>query len=428
MSRSVNIVTLGCSKNLVDSENLFGQLNAVGYKVSHDSELSAFDTVVINTCGFIGDAKEESVNTILQYLQLKKEGQVKQVFVTGCLIQRYKEDMQKELPEVDGFYGLAELPGLLESLQATSPFDYVSQRMITTPSHYAYVKIAEGCNHTCSYCAIPLIRGKYISRPIEEIVKEVEHLTHKGVKEIILIAQDLTFYGLDIYKERSIAKLVEALVPIEKLQWIRLQYAYPSGFPFNLLGVMKKYKKVCNYLDVSFQHINNRILNDMDRHFGREESYEFIRNLRRDLPDIVLRTSIIVGFPGETRKEFEELKQFVKDVRFERLGVFTYSHEEDTPAFKFKDSVSEKTKQARKEELMLLQQTISAELNTERIGQMYQVIIDRKEGEYYIGRTEFDSPEVDNEVLIKAAYLKVGEFYQVKITDANEFDLLAEII
>ena len=426
----INIITLGCYKNLVDSEGLLGQLKAHGFEVLHESNENNYDTVIINTCGFIGDAKEESINTILQFAKARKKGIIQNLFVMGCLSERYKEDLKNEIPEVDQFFGINQFNEILTKLKSKKQFSITGGRIITTPSHYAYLKIADGCNNKCSFCAIPIIRGKHVSRSIEDIVKEANYLADKGVKEIILIAQDLTYYGIDNYKKRNITRLVEELLKIKKIEWIRLQYAYPTNFPMDLLDIMKHSPNVCKYLDISFQHVSDRILKSMKRRFTQKDSYDFIEKIREKIPGIALRTSLIVGYPGETEKEFNELISFIQTVRFDRLGVFKYSHEEDTEAFSLKDNISEKKKQERMEELMKIQQQISGELNTLKINKTLKIIIDRKEGEYYIGRTEFDSPEVDNEVLIKANEQKliIGNFYNIKIESTDDFDLYGKIV
>ena len=426
----INIITLGCYKNLVDSEGLLGQLKAHGFEVLHESNENNYDTVIINTCGFIGDAKEESIQTILQFAKAKKQGLIKKIFVVGCLTERYKEELKKEIPEADYFLGINKTEEILKILKSKDHSLLTGERIITTPSHYAYLKIADGCNNKCSFCAIPIIRGKHISRSIEDIVKEANYLADKGVKEIILIAQDLTYYGIDNYKKRSITRLVEELLKIKKIEWIRLQYAYPTDFPMDLLDVMKQSTHICKYLDISFQHVSDRILKSMKRRFTQKESYDFIEKIRDKIPSIALRTSLIVGYPGETEKEFNELISFIKTIRFDRLGVFKYSHEEGTEAFSLKDNISEKKKQERMDELMKIQQSISGELNSLKINKTLKTIIDRKEGEYYVGRTEFDSPEVDNEVLIKTNEQKIiiGNVYKVKIESADDFDLYGKIV
>jgi ribosomal protein S12 methylthiotransferase len=423
----INVVTLGCSKNVYDSEVLMGQLKASGKDVVHEEE---GNIVVINTCGFINNAKEESVNTILEYVQKKEEGTVDKVFVTGCLSERYKPDLQKEIPNVDEYFGTTELPSLLKSLGADYKHELIGERLTTTPKNYAYLKIAEGCDRPCSFCAIPLMRGKHRSTPIEEVVIEAEKLAAKGVKELILIAQDLTYYGLDLYKKRNLAELLEALVKVEGIEWIRLHYAFPTGFPMDVLDVMNREPKICNYLDIPLQHISDSILKSMRRGTTKEKTTKLLTDFRAAVPDMTIRTTLIVGYPGETEEDYQTLKQWVQDMRFERLGCFTYSHEENTHAFNLEDDVSEDVKQERANEIMEIQSQISWELNQKKIGKTFKVVIDRKEGNYFVGRTEFDSPDVDNEVLIDATktYLKTGEFTTVKITDAADFDLYAEVV
>ncbi len=423
----INVVTLGCSKNVYDSEVLMGQLKANGKEVVHEEE---GNIVVINTCGFINNAKEESVNTILEYVQKKEEGEVDKVFVTGCLSERYKPDLQKEIPNVDQYFGTTELPGLLKVLGADYKHELIGERLTTTPKNYAYLKIAEGCDRPCSFCAIPIMRGKHRSTPIEDIVIEAEKLAANGVKELILIAQDLTYYGLDIYKKRNLAELLQTLVKVEGIEWIRLHYAFPTGFPIDVLEVMKKEPKVCNYIDIPLQHISDTILKSMRRGTTKEKTTKLLRNFREAVPEMTIRTTLIVGYPGETEKDFQELKNWVSDMRFERLGCFTYSHEENTHAFNLVDDVPEDVKQERANIIMELQSQISWELNQQKVGKEFKVVIDRKEGDYFVGRTEFDSPDVDNEVHIDATktYLKTGEFTTVKITEAADFDLYGEVI
>ncbi|WP_223552060.1 30S ribosomal protein S12 methylthiotransferase RimO [Aestuariivivens sp. NBU2969] len=423
----INVVTLGCSKNVYDSEVLMGQLKASGKEVVHEQE---GNVVVINTCGFINNAKEESVNTILEYVQKKEEGEIDKVFVTGCLSERYKPDLQKEIPNVDQYFGTTELPGLLKVLGADYKHELIGERLTTTPKNYAYLKIAEGCDRPCSFCAIPLMRGKHRSTPIEEVIIEAEKLAAKGVKELILIAQDLTYYGLDLYKKRNLAELLEALVKVEGIEWIRLHYAFPTGFPVDVLEVMNREPKICRYLDIPLQHISDNILKSMRRGTTKEKTTRLLRQFREMVPNIAIRTTLIVGYPGETDEDFQILKQWVKDMRFERLGCFTYSHEENTHAFTLKDDVPEEVKQERANEIMEIQSQISWELNQQKIGKTFKIIIDRMEGGYFVGRTESDSPDVDNEVLIDASktYLKTSEFYDVRITDAGDFDLYAEVI
>ncbi|SHI60141.1 30S ribosomal protein S12 methylthiotransferase RimO [Algibacter luteus] len=423
----INVVTLGCSKNVYDSEVLMGQLKASGKDVVHEEE---GNIVVINTCGFINNAKEESVNTILEYMQKKEVGDVDKVFVTGCLSERYKPDLQKEIPNVDQYFGTTELPGLLKALGADYKHELIGERLTTTPKNYAYLKIAEGCDRPCSFCAIPIMRGKHKSTPIEEIVIEAEKLAANGVKELILIAQDLTYYGLDLYKKRNLAELLEALVKVEGVEWIRLHYAFPTGFPLDVLDVMNREPKICNYLDIPLQHISDDILKSMRRGTTKEKTTKLISQFREAVPEMTIRTTLIVGYPGETEAHFQELKQWVKDMRFERLGCFTYSHEENTHAYNLEDDVPEEVKIERANQIMEIQSQISWELNQQKIGKTFKVVIDRKEGNYFIGRTEFDSPDVDNEVLIDATktYLKTGEFARVKIIEAEDFDLYAEVV
>jgi ribosomal protein S12 methylthiotransferase len=423
----INVVTLGCSKNVYDSEVLMGQLRANNKEVVHEEE---GNIVVINTCGFINNAKEESVNTILEYVQKKEEGDVDKVFVTGCLSERYKPDLEKEIPSVDEYFGTTELPNLLKALGADYKHELIGERLTTTPKNYAYLKIAEGCDRPCSFCAIPLMRGKHRSTPIEELVTEAEKLAANGVKELILIAQDLTYYGLDLYKKRNLAELLRALVKVEGVEWIRLHYAFPTGFPMDVLEVMNQEPKVCNYLDIPLQHISDHLLKSMRRGTTKEKTTNLINKFRQLVPEMTIRTTLIVGYPGETEEDFQELKQWVSDMRFERLGCFTYSHEENTHAYNLEDDVPEDVKQERANEIMEIQSQISWELNQEKIGQEFKVVIDRKEGNYFIGRTEFDSPDVDNEVLIDATktYLKTGEFVKIKITDAADFDLYGEVL
>lgn len=426
--KTINIITLGCSKNLVDSEVLMAQLGS-DYTISHNSEENA-DIQVVNTCGFIGDAKEESIDTILQLTQAKRLGLTSKVYVTGCLSQRYKDDLKKEIPDVDGFFGVNDLPQILTSLDVDFKKELLGERLVTTPKHFAYLKISEGCDRNCSFCAIPLIRGKHLSKPIEDLVKEAEFLAKKGVKELILIAQDLTYYGIDIYKKRRIAELVNQLSKINGIEWIRLHYAYPAGFPLDLIEEIKNNPKVCNYLDIPLQHISNKILTSMRRAHDKETTINLVEKFRESLPDASLRTTLIVGYPGETEDDFNELYDFVEKYKFDRLGVFQYSEEEDTAAYKLKDDVPEQTKQDRADKLMMLQQQLSLEKNQGKVGQTLKVLIDRQENGYYVGRTEFDSPEVDNEVLISEANtnLILGEFCTVKINKADFFDLYAQLV
>ncbi|WP_297512318.1 30S ribosomal protein S12 methylthiotransferase RimO [Flavobacterium sp.] len=421
----INVITLGCSKNTYDSEVLMGQLKASGKAVVHEQE---GNIVVINTCGFIDNAKEESVNTILEYADKKERGIVDKVFVTGCLSERYRPDLEKEIPNVDQYFGTTELPLLLKALGADYKHELLGERLTTTPKNYAYLKIAEGCDRPCSFCAIPLMRGKHVSQPIEKLIKEAEGLARNGVKELILIAQDLTYYGLDLYKKRNLAELLEALVKVEGIEWIRLHYAFPTGFPMDVLDLMKKEPKICNYIDIPLQHISDSILKSMKRGTTYEKTTRLLHEFRERVPGMAIRTTLIVGYPGETEDDFQILKQWVQEMRFDRLGCFTYSHEENTGAYALEDNVPESVKIQRQQEIMDIQSQISWDLNQERIGQIYKCVIDRKEGNYFVGRTEFDSPDVDNEVLIDASqhYLKTGEFVTLKITDATEFDLYGE--
>jgi len=423
----INVVTLGCSKNVYDSEVLMGQLKANNKEVVHEDE---GNIVVINTCGFIANAKEESINTILDYVQKKQDGTVDKVFVTGCLSERYKPDLQKEIPDVDQYFGTTELPSLLKALEADYRHELIGERLTTTPKNYAYLKIAEGCDRPCSFCAIPLMRGKHKSTPIEELVIEAEKLAANGVKEIILIAQDLTYYGLDIYKKRNLAELLKELIKVEGIDWIRLHYAFPTGFPLDVLEVMRNESKVCNYIDIPLQHISDSVLKSMKRGFGKEKINRLLKDFRERVPGMAIRTTLIVGYPGETEENFQELKQWVSDMRFERLGCFTYSHEENTTAYLLEDDVPEEVKMQRANEIMEIQSQISWELNQEKIDKEFKVIIDRKEGNYFVGRTQFDSPDVDNEVLINAkkSYIRSGDFATVKIISAEDFDLYAEVI
>lgn len=423
----INVVTLGCSKNVYDSEVLMGQLKANGKAVAHEDE---GNIVVINTCGFIDNAKEESVNTILDFVQKKEAGDIDKVFVTGCLSERYKPDLVKEIPNVDQYFGTTELPQLLKALGADYKHELIGERLTTTPKNYAYLKIAEGCDRPCSFCAIPLMRGKHRSTPIEDLVVEAEKLAANGVKELILIAQDLTYYGLDLYKKRNLSELLKALVKVEGIEWIRLHYAFPTGFPMDVLEVMKNEPKICNYLDIPLQHISDKILKSMRRGTTQAKTTKLLQQFREAVPNMAIRTTLIVGYPGETEEDFQTLKQWVEAMRFERLGCFTYSHEENTHAYNLEDDVPQEIKQARANEIMELQSQISWELNQAKIGQTLRVIIDRKEGQYFVGRTEFDSPDVDNEVLIDATkvYLKTGEYTTVTITDAADFDLYAEVV
>ncbi|WP_339839729.1 30S ribosomal protein S12 methylthiotransferase RimO [uncultured Flavobacterium sp.] len=426
----INVITLGCSKNVYDSEVLMGQLKANGKEVTHEAKEDEGNIIVINTCGFIDNAKEESVNMILEYADKKERGLVDKVFVTGCLSERYKPDLEKEIPNIDQFFGTTELPLLLKALGADYKHELIGERLTTTPKNYAYLKIAEGCDRPCSFCAIPLMRGKHVSTPIEHLVIEAEKLAKNGVKELILIAQDLTYYGLDIYKKRNLAELLENLVKVEGIEWIRLHYAFPTGFPMEVLELMKREPKICNYIDIPLQHISDSVLKSMRRGTTYEKTTNLLKDFRKAVPEMAIRTTLIVGYPGETEEDFRILKNWVEEMRFERLGCFTYSHEENTHAYNLVDDVPEDVKQARSLKIMDIQAQISWDLNQEKIGQTFKCVIDRKEGQHFIGRTEFDSPDVDNEVLIDASkfYLKTGDFVMLKITDATEFDLYAEPI
>ena len=421
----INVVTLGCSKNVYDSEVLMGQLKANGKEVVHEDENDDGNIVVINTCGFIGKAKEESVNTILHYVNKKEEGTVDKVFVSGCLSERYKPDLEKEISDVDQYFGTHDLPNLLKALGADYKHELVGERLTTTPKHYAYLKIAEGCDRPCSFCAIPLMRGKHLSTPIENLVIEATKLAEKGIKELILIAQDLTYYGLDIYKKRALADLLQALVKIDGIEWIRLHYAFPTGFPLDVLEVMKNEPKVCNYLDIPLQHINTEILKSMRRGTTHKKTTNLIAQFREAVPHMAIRTTLIVGYPGETEAQFQELKDWVTAMRFERLGAFAYSHEENTHAATLDDNVPEEVKEKRVAEIMDIQGQISFELNQEKVGKTFACIFDRKEGNYFLGRTEFDSPDVDNEVVVDARehYVQIGKFVHIKMTSAGDFDL-----
>lgn len=422
---TINVVTLGCSKNVYDSEVLMGQLKADGKNVVHEQE---GNIVVINTCGFINNAKEESINTILEYVQQKEAGLIDKVFVMGCLSERYKPDLEKEIPDVDQYFGTSELPALLKVLGADYKHELIGERLTTTPKNYAYLKISEGCDRPCSFCAIPLMRGAHISTPIEALVTEAEKLAAKGVKELILIAQDITYYGLDLYKKRALADLLRALVKVEGIEWIRIHYAFPTGFPMDVIEVMKEEPKICNYLDIPLQHISDPILASMKRGTTQEKTTKLLKKFREAMPEMAIRTTLIVGYPGETQADFEALKSFVKEMRFDRLGCFTYSHEENTTAYDLEDDVPEEVKLARANEIMEIQSQISWELNQEKIGKTFRCLIDRKEGNYFVGRTEYDSPDVDNEVLIDAKkhYVKIGDFVEVKIIDATDYDLYGE--
>ncbi|MCT7905032.1 Ribosomal protein S12 methylthiotransferase RimO [Candidatus Ornithobacterium hominis] len=425
--KKINIVTLGCSKNIYDSEVLMGQLKANGKEVAHEKK---GEIVVINTCGFIENAKEESINTILNFVEQKEKGLVEKVFVTGCLSERYKPELEKEIPNVNQYFGTRDLPLLLKALGADYKHELVGERLTTTPRHYAYLKIAEGCDRPCSFCAIPLMRGAHRSTPVEDLVKEAEKLAAKGTKELILIAQDLTYYGLDIYGKRALADLLKALVQVNGIEWIRLHYAFPTGFPEDVLDVIKNESKVCNYIDIPLQHISTKILKSMRRGTTKEKTNALLEQFREKVPNMAIRTTLICGYPGETEEDFQELKEWVKLQRFDRLGCFTYSHEENTHAFHLCDDIPQEVKERRVEEIMEIQSQISYELNQAKIGSKMKVLIDRKEGDYFVGRTEFDSPDVDNEVLIPAqeVYLSPGEFVEVEIEEASEFDLIGKMI
>lgn len=427
----VDIITMGCSKNLVDSEHLMRQLQECGYEVTHDCEEPSGAIAVINTCGFIGDAKEESINMILEFCERKEQGDLERLYVMGCLSERYLDELREEISQVDHFYGKFNWNELLADLKEEYKPQIANERIITTPEHYAFLKISEGCNRRCAYCAIPIITGSHVSRPMEEILDEVRYLVSQGVKEFQIIAQELTYYGVDLYKKQSIAELVEKISDIQGVEWIRLHYAYPSNFPYDLLRVMRERDNVCKYLDIALQHVSTKILKKMLRHVTKEDTYALVERMRSEVPGICLRTTMMVGFPGETEKEFEELVEFVKWAKFDRLGAFSYSEEDGTyAALNYRDSVSRKKKQERLDRLMDIQQRISSKLNYEKVGKIYKTIIDRIEGEYYIGRTEFDSPDVDTEVLVplSGGELQIGTFYNVRIDDATEFDLMGKVV
>jgi ribosomal protein S12 methylthiotransferase len=426
----VNVITLGCSKNLVDSEVLMGQLKANKFDVEHEGESDDHQIVIINTCGFVDNAKQESIDTILRYVEAKKQGAVEKVYVTGCLSERYKKDLEVEIPEVDAYFGTRELPKILKTLKADYKQELVGERLLTTPQHFAYFKISEGCDRPCSFCAIPLMRGTHVSVPIEELVSRAKSLAAKGTRELLMIAQDLTYYGLDIYKKRELAHLISKVSEVEGIDWIRLHYAFPSGFPMEVLDVMKEKANVCKYLDMPLQHITDNMLSSMRRGITKQKTIDLVNKIRDKVPGIALRTTLIAGYPGETEKDHEEMLRWVEETRFERLGIFTYSHEENTHAHLLKDDVSEKVKRKRADAVMAVQQEISMQLNQQKVGQDFKVLIDRKEGEYYVGRTEFDSPDVDNEVLIKAdseTYLRIGDFTDVNIYEASDFDLYGKV-
>jgi ribosomal protein S12 methylthiotransferase len=427
--KKVNIITMGCSKNLVDSESLMRQLEYHGFQVVHDSNKHS-DIVIINTCGFINDAKKESIETILQFEGLRENNKIDKLFVFGCLSERYKEELEKEIPLVDKFFGVNSLKELIEETGAHYKEELLGERFLTTPNHYAYLKISEGCDRTCSFCAIPLIKGKHKSRPIEELIKEAEFLIQKGVKEIILIAQDLSYYGIDIYKEYKLAELIDRLSDLKGLKWLRLHYTFPAKFPMDVLEVMKAKSNICKYMDIPVQHISDKLLKMMRRGITKQQTYDLISHFRKEIPEMALRTTLLVGNPGETDEDFNELVEFVRFAKFERLGVFTYSEEENTySAINYKDDIPFSIKQSRMEEIMEVQREVSNDLNKNRIGALYEVLIERVEGDYYVGRTQFDSPDVDNEVIVKSKKkkLRIGSFYQVKITDSDDFDLTGEL-
>ena len=429
--KKINIITLGCSKNTVDSENIAGHLQKAGFAVNFDNNRNTADIVIINTCGFIGDAKEESISVILEYAELKKtKKNPKKIVVCGCLSQRYAEELRAEIPEVDAFYGVNDWEKLIKDIsQEALSEPFTAQRVLSTPQHYAFLKIAEGCNRRCSYCAIPLIRGKFVSRPIEELVEEAKTLVKQGAKELLIIAQDTTYYGMDLYGKRRLGELLERLATESGAKWIRLHYTFPSSFPDDVVEVMKKYDSICNYIDIPLQHISTNILHSMNRGIDKQGTLELMKKFREKLPNVAIRTALIVGYPGETEDDFNQLKEFVRDMRFERLGVFQYSAEEGTSSYPLGDTVDDEEKQRRMEEIMDIQDMISMEINSKKIGNEYTVLIDRKEGEYWVGRTEYDSPEIENEVLITAKEkLKVGNFYKVKIIQAMEHDLEAVLV
>ena len=427
----VNVITMGCSKNLYDSEVMMAQLKANKFEVEHESKQGDSSIVIINTCGFIENAKEESINTILDFVDAKKDGLVEKVYVSGCLSERYKDQLEEEIPDVDAYFGTKELPNILRTLNADYKHELVGERLLTTPDHYAYLKIAEGCDRPCSFCAIPLMRGKHRSTPIEDLVNNAKSLARKGVKEIMLIAQDLTYYGLDLYKKRALAELLKELCKVEGIEWIRLHYAFPAGFPMDVINVMKNEKKICNYLDIPLQHGSTKVLKAMRRGTTREKTTQLIHDIRSIIPNIAIRTTLIAGYPGESKEDFQEMYDWVEEMKFDRLGIFTYSHEENTNAHLSEDDVPQKTKKERADLIMELQSGVSYELNQQKIGKEFKVLIDRVEDKYFIGRSEFDSPEVDNEVLIeknKDTYCRIGDFVNVKVFKADHFDLYAEVI
>ena len=426
----VNVITLGCSKNIYDSEVLMAQLKGNNFDVEHESTENDSSIVIINTCGFIDNAKQESIDMIVDYAEAKKNGLVDKVYVTGCLSQRYKDDLETEIPEVDAFFGTRELPRLLKTLKADYKHELVGERLLTTPTHYAYFKIAEGCDRPCSFCAIPIMRGKHKSTPIEDLIKQAKGLAAKGVKELMLIAQDLTYYGLDIYKRRALAELIDQLADVEGIEWIKLHYAFPNNFPMDVFEVMNRRENVCNYLDIPLQHGSTKMLKAMRRGITREKTEELIKNIRAEVPGIAIRTTLISGYPGETEEDFQEMYDFVERSRFDRLGIFTYSHEENTHAYNFEDDVPQEVKQERADQIMELQSGISYELNQEKVGKTFKVLFDKIEGDYYLGRTEFDSPDVDNEVLVRKDefHLRLGDFAMVKVFKADHYDLYGKIV
>ncbi len=427
----VNVVTLGCSKNIVDSEVLMGQLKASNFNVEHESKDDDHNIVIINTCGFVENAKQESIDTILRYVEAKKDGNIEKLYVTGCLSERYKAELEKEIPDVDAYFGTRDLPKILKTLKADYKKELVGERLLTTPNHFAYFKISEGCDRPCSFCAIPLMRGKHISEPIEQLVTRAKLLASKGTRELLFIAQDLTYYGLDIYKKRALAELVDRVSEVEGVDWIRLHYAFPSGFPMEVLDVINRKDNVCKYLDMPLQHITDNMLKSMRRGITKQKTIDTVNQIRDKVSGIAIRTTLIAGYPGETQQDHEEMLKWVNDTKFERLGIFTYSHEENTHAHLLKDDVKEKTKRERADAVMKVQQEISYTLNQQKIGNTYKVLFDRKENDFFIGRTEFDSPDVDNEVLVKATdnnLVKIGEFSNIKIHDASDFDLFGSVV
>jgi ribosomal protein S12 methylthiotransferase len=426
----VNVITLGCSKNLVDSEVMMGQLRANDFEVVHESSKNDASIVIINTCGFIDNAKQESVDTILHYAKKKEQGKIDRLIVTGCLSERYKPDLEKEITNVDAYFGTRDLPLLLKTLGADYKHELIGERLLTTPRHFAYMKISEGCDRPCSFCAIPLMRGKHLSRPMEELVTEAKSLAANGTKELLLIAQDSTYYGLDLYKDRRLGELMRKLAEVDGIEWIRLHYAFPSGFPEDVLDVMRSEPKICKYIDIPLQHISDNMLKSMKRGTTEAKTYELVNRFREKVPGIALRTTLIAGYPGETEADHEAMLRFVEKARFDRLGIFTYSHEENTSAFALNDDVPEEVKQQRAEAVMALQQEVSEDINSRKVGNTYKVLFDRKEGDYFVGRTEFDSPEVDNEVLVSAkdTYIRIGDFAPVKITSTAAFDLYGEVV